>query len=78
MIHQPPELLDLISIDRRRREADAAAERLRGPGSLRVGAAAVLRGLADQLSPLPVPPRVATAPASHSVRPVRSRCHPVV
>lgn len=74
MIHQPPELLDLISIDRRRRETDAAAERLRGPGSFRVGAASLLRGLADHLSPLPAPPRAASVPAARSVRPVRSRC----
>jgi hypothetical protein len=32
--------------------------------------------LADQLSPLPAPPRVASVPAAHSVRPVRSRCNP--
>lgn len=74
MIPQSPDLLDLISIERRRREADATAERLRGPGSLRVGAATVLRGLADHLSPLPGPPRAASVPAVQSARPVRSRC----
>lgn len=76
MFLQPPELLDLIALDRRRREAAAAAERLRGPGSLRAGAAAMLRGLADHLSPLPAPPRAASVPAVHDVRPVRSRCRP--
>lgn len=74
MIPQPPELLDLISIDHRRLEAEAAAERLRGPGAVRTGAASILRGLADHLSPLPAPPRAASVPAAHTVRPVRSRC----
>ena len=76
MLYQPPELLDLISTDRRRREAVAAAERLRGPGVVRTRAASLLRGLADQLSPLPAPPRAASVPAAFSPRPVRSRCHP--
>ena len=77
MMPQPPEFFDLFSTDHRRREAVAAAERLRGTGSLRVRAASVLRGLADHLSPLPAPPRAASVPVAHSVRPVRSRCHPI-
>jgi hypothetical protein len=76
MIPQPPEFFALFSTDQRRREAVATAERLRRPGSLRTGAASALRGLADHLSPLPAPPRAASVPAAHSVRPVRSRCHP--
>lgn len=76
MIPQPPEFFPLFSTDQRRREAVAAAERLRRPGSLRAGAASALRGLADHLSPLPAPPRAASVPVAHSVRPVRSRCHP--
>jgi len=77
MIPQPPEFFDLFSTDQRRREAVATAERLRGPGSLRMGAASALRGLADRLAPASVPPRTASVPAAHSLRPVRSRCHPV-
>ena len=77
MLPQSTDLLDLFSTDHRRREAVAAAERLRGPGVLRTRAASLLRGLADQLSPLPAPPRVASVPAAQSVRSVRSRCHPV-
>jgi len=76
MIPQPPEFFDLFATDRRRREAVAAAERQRGPGSLRTGAASALRAWADHLSPLPAPPRAASVPAAHGVRPVRSRCHP--
>ena len=76
MIPQPPEFFALHAIDHRRREDVAAAERLRGPGVLRTGAASALRALADHLSPLPAPPRAASVPAVHSVRPVRSRCHP--
>ena len=76
MIPQPPEFFDLFSTDRRGREAVAAAERLRGPGSLRTGAASALRAVADHLSPLPAPPRATSVPVAHSVRPVRSRCHP--
>ena len=76
MMPQPPEFFDLFSTDHRRLEAVAAAERLRGPGSLRRRAASLLRGLADSLSPLPAPPRAASVPVAHSVRPVRSRCHP--
>jgi len=76
MIPQPPEFFDLYTTDRRGREAVAAAERLRGPGSLRTGAAAALRAWADHLSPLPAPPRAASVPVAPSVRPVRSRCHP--
>ena len=76
MIHQPPEFFDLFAADHSRREAVAAAERQRGPGALRVGSASLLRGLADHLSPLPAPPRVASVPVAHGVRPVRSRCHP--
>jgi hypothetical protein len=74
MIPQPPEFFDLFSMDRSGREALAAAERLRGPGSLRTGAASALRSLADHLSPLPAPPRAASVPVAHTVRPVRSRC----
>jgi hypothetical protein len=76
MIPQPSEFFDLYSQDHSRRESVAAAERLRGPGALRVGVASALRGLADHLSPLPAPPRAASVPVAHSVRPVRSRCHP--
>ena len=76
MLPHPAELSDLFSTDRRQREAVAEAERSRGPGSLRVRTASVLRGLADQLSPLPAPPRAASVPVARSVRPVRSRCHP--
>ena len=76
MIPQPPEFFDLHSQDHSLREGVAAAERLRGPGALRTGAASALRGLADHLSPLPAPPRAASVPAAHGVRPVRSRCHP--
>jgi hypothetical protein len=76
MIPQPTEFFALFSTDHDRREDVAAAERLRGPGSLRVRTASLLRGVANQLSPLPAPPRAASVPAVHSVRPVRSRCHP--
>ena len=76
MIPQPPEFFDLYSTDHHRREDVAAAERLRRPGALRSGSASALRALADHLSPLPAPPRAASVPAVHSVRPVRSRCHP--
>jgi hypothetical protein len=76
MIPQPPEFFDLYSADHRRREDVAAAERVRGPGALRTGAASALRALADHLSPLPAPPRAASVPTVHSVRSVRSRCHP--
>jgi hypothetical protein len=75
MIPQPPEFFDLFWTDHDRRESLARAERLRGPGSLRVEAASILRGLADHLSPLPAPPRAASVPVARSVRPVRSRCH---
>lgn len=74
MFPQPPEFFDLYSTDRRRREDVAAAERLRGPGALRTRSASALRALADHLSPLPAPPRAASVPAVHDVRPVRSRC----
>jgi hypothetical protein len=73
MIPQPPEFFDLFSTDHRHREAVAIAERLTGPGVFRTGAASLLRGIADRLSPLPAPPRAASVP---SVRPVRSRCRP--
>ena len=76
MIPQPTDFFDQFSLDHRRREDAAAAERLRGPGALRVRSASLLRGLADHLSPLPAPPRAASVPVAHSVRPVRSRCHP--
>ena len=74
MMPQPPEFLDLFSADQRRREGLVAAERLRGPGSLRTGAASHLRRLADRLAPASVPPRTASVPAAQSLRPVRSRC----
>ncbi|HEY7420809.1 MAG TPA: hypothetical protein VH541_02275 [Gaiellaceae bacterium] len=77
MMPQPPEFFHLFATERRRLESAATAERLRGPGSLRVRTASLLRGLADHLSPLPAPPRAASVPVAHSVRPVRSRCHPV-
>lgn len=77
MMPQPPEFFALFSTDHLRREDVAAAERSRGPGSLRTRAASLLRGLADQLSPLPAPPRAASVPAAPSARSVRSRCHPV-
>lgn len=76
MMPQPPEFFDLFSTDHRRLEAVAAAERLRGPGSLRLRAASLLRAIADHLAPASVPPRTASVPATRSVRPVRSRCHP--
>ncbi len=76
MIPQPPEFFDLYSTDRRGREAVAAAERLRGPGFLRTGAASALRAWADHLSPPPAPPRAAPGPVAGCVRPPRSRCHP--
>lgn len=74
MIPQPPEFFDLFSLEHRRLVDDAAAQRLRAPGMLRAGAASALRGLADRISPLPAPPRAASVPAVHDVRPVRSRC----
>lgn len=74
--HQPTDFFALFSADQRRREAVATAERLRGPGGLRVRCASILRGLADRLSPLPAPPRAASVPAVTSLRPARSRCHP--
>ena len=74
MIPQPPDFFDLFATDHRGREAAAAAERLRGPGSVRTGAASALRAVADHLSPLPAPPRAASVPVARSVRPVRSRC----
>lgn len=76
MHHQPTEFFDLFAADRRRLEAVAAAERLRGPGGLRTRAASLLRATADHLAPASVPPRTASAPAALTVRPVRSRCHP--
>ena len=76
MIPQPPEFFPLFSTEQRRREAVATAERLRSPGSLRIGAASALRSLADHLSPVPAPPRAASVPVAQAVRPVRSRCHP--
>jgi hypothetical protein len=76
MIPQPPDFFDLYAADHRRREAAAAAERLRGPGHLRTGAASALRGLADRLAPMSVPPRTTSVPAVALPRPARSRCHP--
>jgi len=76
MMPHPPEFFDLYSTDHRRREDVAAAERLRGPGALRTGAASALRALADHLAPVSAPPRTAGVPAAANLRPVRSRCHP--
>jgi hypothetical protein len=76
MIPQPHDFFDLYSADHRRREADAAAERLRGPGFLRTRAASGLRGLADHIAPPSAPPRTASVPAVAMPRPARSRCHP--
>ena len=79
MIPQPPEFFDLFSTDHRRLEAAAAAERLRGPGGLRTRTASILRATADHIAPPSAPPRTATSvPAPHSLRPARSRCHPVL
>ena len=77
MMPQPTEFFDLFSTDHSRLETVAAAERLRGPGSLRTRAASLLRATADQLAPASVPPRTASSPAAPSSRPVSSRCHPV-
>jgi hypothetical protein len=78
MLPQPPEFLDLFSTDHRRRETVAAAERLRRPVSFRTHAAALLRGLADRLSPVSAPPRTTSSPAAASrPRPASSRCDPV-
>jgi hypothetical protein len=75
MIPQTTDFLDLFSTDHRRRESVAAAERLRGPGFLRGGAASALRGLADRLAPVPAPPRVVRVPAAvHRTQPAPSRC----
>jgi hypothetical protein len=75
MIPQPPEFFDLFSLEHRRLVDDAAAQRLRAPGTLRAGAASALRGLADRISPLPAPPRAASSPvAATKPRPVSSRC----
>jgi hypothetical protein len=76
MMPQPPEFFVLFSTEHHRREAVAAAERQRGPGGLRTRAASLLRATADQLSPLPAPPRATSVPAVASVRPARTRCHP--
>jgi hypothetical protein len=76
MMPQPPEFFALFSTDHRRLEAVAAAERLRGPGSLRTRAASLLRSTADHLAPASVPPRTASVPAARTPRPVRSRCNP--
>ena len=76
MMPQPPEFFDLFSTDHRRLEAAAAAERLRGPGGLRTRAASILRATADHIAPPSAPPRTASVPVAHGVRPVRSRCHP--
>jgi hypothetical protein len=76
MMPQPSEFFDLYAADRRHRQDVAAAERFRVRGAVRTRTASLLRGLADHLSPLPAPPRAASVPAAHSVRPVRSRCHP--
>jgi hypothetical protein len=75
MIPQPSEFLDLFSADRRRREAAAAAERQRDPGTLRAATASALRAFADRLAPASVPPRTVTSPAAaHPLRPASSHC----
>jgi hypothetical protein len=56
MLPQTPELLNLVSTDRRHREATAAAERLRDHGGLRDRTASLLRGLADRIAPVPSVP----------------------
>ncbi len=77
MIPQPPDYLDLFWTEHRRREAVAAAERLRSRGAVRVHAAAALRGLADRLAPASVPPRTVSSRAVvHLPRPASSRCRP--
>jgi hypothetical protein len=78
MIPQPPEFFALYSTDHRRREDVAAAERLRGPGGLRTGAASLLRATADHLAPPSAPPRTTSVSAPPSLGPARSRCHPVL
>jgi hypothetical protein len=75
MMPQPPEFLDLFWTDHHELQARAAADRLRGPGVFRNGAASALRGLAERLSPSPAPPRAASSPvAVVTPRPVSSRC----
>lgn len=77
MIPEPADFLSQFAVESRQREAAAAAERLRGPGSLRGGAAAALRGIADRLAPASVPPRTVTSPAAaHQLRPASSHCRP--
>jgi hypothetical protein len=58
MLPQTPELLQLVSTDRRHREAVAAAERQRSHGTLRGRVASLLRALADRIAPLPSVPSV--------------------
>jgi len=53
MLPAPPELLDLLSTDRRRREALAVVERSRRRDGLRGRAARLLRKAADRLAPVP-------------------------
>jgi hypothetical protein len=74
MIPQPPEFFEQFATDRRHREGVAAAERLRGPGFLRARSASALRGLADHLAPVSVPPRTTSVPAVARPRPARSGC----
>jgi hypothetical protein len=52
MLPQPPELLNLVSTERRHREAVAAAERLRDHVGLRDRTASLLRSLADRIAPV--------------------------
>jgi len=58
MLPQTPELLQLVSTDRRHREALAAAERLRERGGFRGRVAFLLRALADRVAPVPSLPSV--------------------
>jgi hypothetical protein len=61
----PPyqDFLQLVSIDRRQREAEARAERHRRHGRLRARTASLLRALADRLGPAPSVPSAGGEPA---------------
>jgi hypothetical protein len=63
MLPSHQDFLQLVSIDRRQREAEAWAERLRPQGRLRSRAADHLRALADRLAPAPSAPSADGAPA---------------
>jgi hypothetical protein len=62
----PPhqDFLQLVSTDRRQREAEARAERLRQHGRLRALTASLLRALADRLAPAPSVPSAEGKPAN--------------